>query len=84
MKQPKKKSSSYQNKLTADQFNFLLKNEIKIYPVSTHLTKKWKIQVSIHGRIKTFSKEITANEIQEAMDKTQLYYYEELKKGTKL
>jgi len=74
----KKKSSSFQNKLTADQFKLLLQNEIKIYPISVLGTKKWKIQVSIHGKLKTFAKEIMHDDIQEALDKTQLYYWNDL------
>lgn len=79
MKQPKKKSSSYQNKLTSDQFNFLLKNEVKVYPVSDIKKVGWFIEVSIHGKLKRFIKPVKQQEIQEAIDKTQLYYYDKLK-----
>ena len=80
MKASKKKSSSYQNKITCDKFQFLLQNEVKIYPISFGSSKKWKIQVSIYGKIvKTFSKELMDYEIQEAIDKTMLWYYDKLK-----
>jgi hypothetical protein len=58
---------------------FLIKNEVKIYAVSVPGTKMWKIQVSIYGKIKTFSKELMDYEIQEAIDKTMLLYYDKLK-----
>ncbi len=79
MKTSKKKSSSYQNKITCDKFQFLLQNEVKTYAVSVPKTKKWKIQVSIYGKLKTFSKELMEYEIQEAIDKTMLWYYDKLK-----
>lgn len=78
---PKKKSSSYQNKLTSNQFNLLLKNEIKVYPVSDIKKVGWFIEVSIHGKLKRFKKSLKQDEIQEAIDKTQLYYYEKLQNG---
>lgn len=78
MKQPKKKSSSYQNKLTSDQFNFLLKNEVKVYPVTQVSKVGWFIEVSIHGKKKVFNKALKQDEIQEAIDKTYLHYYKEL------
>ena len=83
MKASKKKSSSYQNKCSIEQFRLLLQNNIKVYPISVLGSKKWKIQVSIHNKLKTFNKEIMENEIQESIDKTLLYYYDELKKGKK-
>ena len=79
MKQPKKKSSSYQNKLTSDQFNFLLKNEVKVYPVTVVSKVGWFIEVSIHGKKKLFNKPLEQDEIQEAIDKTLLHYYDKLK-----
>jgi hypothetical protein len=79
MKQPKKKSSSYQNKLTPDEFNFLLKNEVKVYPVTDIKKIGWFIEVSIHGKVKRFNKPLKQDEIQEAIDKTLLHYYKELK-----
>jgi len=80
LKTSKKKSSSYQNKITCDKFQFLLQNEVKIYPISIGTSKKWKIQVSIYGKIdKTFSKELMEYEVQEALDKTLLHYYNKLK-----
>jgi carbon monoxide dehydrogenase subunit G len=73
LKASKKKSSSYQNKITCEQFQFLLQNEVKVYPISIGGSKKWKIQVSIYGKLKTFSKELMDYEIQEAIDKTMLW-----------
>lgn len=77
----KKKSSSYQNKITSDQFQLLLQNEIKVYPISDTRSKFWFIQVSVYGKLKTFSKPVKQDDIQEAIDKTLLYYYEQLKAG---
>jgi hypothetical protein len=76
----KKKSSSYRNKINCEQFSFLLQNEVKVYPISVPRTKKWQIQVSIYDNIvKTFSKELMPDDIQEAIDKTMLWYYDKLK-----
>jgi len=75
----RKKSSSYQNKLTAQQMQFLLQNEVKVYPVSDTNTKMWFIYSSIYGKVKKFPKAVKQDEIQEALDKTLLYYYDKLK-----
>ena len=83
MKQPKKKSSSCQSKTTAQQFSFLLDNGVKVYPVTVISKVGWFIQVSIHGKKKTFSKALKQDEIQEAIDKTLLHYYDKLKKEVK-
>lgn len=81
MKVLAKKSSSYQNKITSDQFKFLLQNEVKVYPVSIKDSKKWLIQVSIYGKIvETYPKELIQDNIQEAIDKTMLHFYSKLKK----
>ena len=79
MKASKKKSSSYQNKITSDQFQFLLQNEVKVYPVSDTKSKLWYIHASVYGKIKRFPKLIREDEIQEAIDKTMLFYYDKLK-----
>lgn len=81
MKASKKKSSLYQNKITCNQFQFLLQNEVKVYAISKKDSKKWLIQVSVYGKLKTFSKELMADDIQEAIDKTMLFYYDKLKNG---
>lgn len=79
MKASKKKSSSYQSKLTSDQFQFLLQNEVKVYPVSDTQSKLWYIHASVYGKVKRFPKLIKQDDIQEAMDKTLLFYYDKLK-----
>lgn len=79
----KKKSSSYQNKITSDQFQYLLRNDIKVYAVSVKYSTEWQIEVDILGRKKRFDKKVRQDDIQEAIDKTMLYYVEKLKKGNK-
>ena len=75
MKALKKKSSSYQNKITSKQFQYLLQNGIKVYAVSDPNTKKWFIESDTYGKIKTFTKLVMQDEIQEAIDKTLVFYY---------
>ena len=77
----KKKTSSYHNKITSEQFKYLLDNEIKVYAVSIKYSNKWRIQVSIYGKLKTFDKEIAHDDIQESIDKTMLFYHNKLKEG---
>jgi hypothetical protein len=79
LKQPKKKSSLHQNKITDNQFCFLIRNEVKVYPVTVVSKVGWFIEVSIHGKKKMFNKPLKQDEIQEAIDKTLLYYYDKLK-----
>ena len=79
----KKKSSFYQNKLTPEQFKLLLQNEVKVYPVTLISRVGWYIEVSIHGKIKRYEKQLKQDEIQEAIDKTQLYYFDKLKNPKK-
>jgi len=74
-----KKSSSYQNKITSDQFKFLLQNEVKVYPVSDTQSKLWYIHVSIYEKVKRIPKLVRQDEIQESIDKTMLFYYDKLK-----
>ena len=75
----KNKSSSYQNKITSDQFKFLLQNEVKVYTVSDTQSKLWYICASVYDKVKRFPKLIRQDEIQEAIDKTMLFYYDKLK-----
>ena len=74
-----KKSSSYQNKITSDQFQFLLQNEVKVYAVSDTQSKLWYIHASVYGKVKRFPKLVKQDEIQESIDKTMLFYYDKLK-----
>jgi len=74
-----KKSSSYQNKITSDQFQFLLQNEVKVYAVSDTQSKLWYIHASVYGKVKRFPKLVRQDEIQESIDKTMLFYYDKLK-----
>jgi len=54
-----------------------IKNGIKVYPV--YINYKWFIEVNINGRIKTFDKSITQDEINYAMSSTYIFYAEKLK-----
>jgi len=74
-----KKSSSYQNKITSDQFQFLLQNEVKVYAVSDTQSKLWYIHASVYGKVKRFPKLVRQDDIQESIDKTMLFYYDKLK-----
>lgn len=79
----KKKSSLYQNKTTPEQFQYLLKNDIKVYAVSVKYSTDWQVEVSILGRKKRFDKKVRQDAIQEAIDKTMLFYYDKLIKGNR-
>ena len=59
---------------------FCINNKILVYPVLSDKTKgKFKIEASVKGKKKLFSKEITSPEINNAMDKTYKYYYDKYK-----
>ena len=77
------KSKKYANKLTSEQFQCVLRNDIKVYAVSVLYSKDWMIEASIVGRINRFDKKLKQDDVQEAIDKTYLYYYDKLMKPKK-
>lgn len=92
MKASKKKSSSYQNKITCDQLKFLFDNGVKIYPISKN--GYWYIEVDVYGKKKIIDKAIGIGNVLsqqrpvyagvnwlEAIGKTMLFYYDKLKNG---
>lgn len=55
---------------------FCLNHGVKVYPV--FLKNSWFIESDVKGKIKTFDKKVTHDEIQESVIKTYLYYYNQL------
>jgi hypothetical protein len=73
----KKKSSSLQKTASPEQIYLVGKSGILIYPISK--ASNWYIQVNNNGVITTFEKKISSAEINEALAKTIIYYYNKLK-----
>lgn len=48
------------------------KNSTKVYPIISG--RKHKIQVDINGKKKTYPKELTASELNDALTKTYFFY----------
>jgi len=82
---PKKKSSSStETKVRPEQFHLVLSSGIKVYPVSYYDEEKKTttrhVQVDNNGKIKTFNKPVSPNDLNDAIAKTIIYYFNELKK----
>jgi len=79
------KTKIRETQVSAEQFTFVLNNGIKIYPISIYdedeYVYKRYIQVDDNGKITTYSKTVTPNDLNDAIAKTIIYYYNELKKG---
>jgi len=88
------KSKKYVSRLNQEVYSFVLKNNIKIYPI--YIDEFWYVEVNVFGSKKTFNKKIgkgkslTSKEPYygdvnwiEAIDKTYLYYYDKLMKPKK-
>lgn len=71
------KSSSSQKMASPNQLYFVLKSGIKVYPVSKY--GSWYIEVNNNGRIHQFPKKVSQREINEAIAKTIIFYYNKLK-----
>ena len=68
-----KKRTKSNVSVDSDKIYLLIKKGIFIYPIIG-----WFIEVNDNGNIKTFDKRIRDDEIQEAIAKTILYYYNKL------
>lgn len=81
------KTQKRETQVSAEQFTFVLNNGIKIYPISIYdedeYVYKRYIQVDDNGKITTYSKTVTPNDLNDAIAKTIIYYYNELKKEQK-
>lgn len=71
------KSSSLQVKASSEQIYQVGKNGIKVYPVSK--SGSWFIEVDNNGKIYRFDKKVPAKELNEAISKTIIFYYNKLK-----
>ena len=72
-----KKLSLSQKTASPEQIYFVGKSGIKVYPINVN--SSWYIQVDNNGILKTFSKSILQNEINDSVAKTVIYYYNLLK-----
>ena len=73
----KKKSSSSQKTASGNQIYFVHKNGIKVYPVS--ISGSWFIEVNNNGKTHRFDKKVSQDELNEALSKTIIFYYNKLK-----
>ena len=77
----KLKNSKQSSSLSMDvskESHYIFHCGIKVYPVS--IRGKWYIQSDSNGKIKTFEKAITQNEINDSLAKTIKFYYDKLTK----
>jgi hypothetical protein len=76
---PKKKSSSLKETIVEPhQFSLVLSSGIKVYPISRNF--KWYVQIDNNGKIKTYDKQVTQNELNDAIAKTIIHLYNQLTK----
>lgn len=74
----KKKSNSSQKTASPEQIYLVARNGIKVYPVSKY--GAWFIEVDNNGKIYRFDKKVSQNELNEALAKTTIFYFNKLKK----
>jgi hypothetical protein len=60
-----------------EQIYFVHKNGIYIYPISK--LGSWFIEVSNNGQIERFEKKVSQNDLNSAIAKTVIFYYNKLK-----
>lgn len=77
----KKKSNSLQKTASPEQLYFVHKHGIKVYPISKN--GSWYIEVNNNGKIKLFDKRVGKDDLNEAIAKTIIYYYNKLKETKK-
>lgn len=63
------------------QFQLVLSSGIKVYPV--FINHKTYIQVDNNGKIKTYDKPISQSEINDAIAKTIIHFYNQLNQNKK-
>lgn len=72
-----KKSSSSQKTASPEQIYFVHKNGIFVYPVSKN--GSWLIEVDNNGKKYRFEKKVSQNDLNDAIAKTIIYYFNKLK-----
>lgn len=77
----KKKSSLHQKTASPNQIYLVNKSGIKVYPVSK--LGSWFIEVDNNGKIHRFEKKVSADDLNETIAKTIIYYYNKLKETVK-
>ena len=60
-----------------EQIYFVIKSGIKVYPISK--LGSWLIEVDNNGKIQRFEKKVSQNDLNDAIAKTIIYYYNKLK-----
>jgi len=76
-----KKSSSSQKTASPEQIYFVHKNGIFVYPTSKY--GSWFIEVNNNGKLHRFDKKVPEKELNDAVAKTIIYYYNKLKETKK-
>lgn len=64
-----------------EQIYFVHKNGIFVYPISK--LGAWFIEVDNNGRLQRFNKKVAQNDLNEAIAKTIVFYYNKLKEPKK-
>ena len=73
----KTKYNSQQKTASPNEIYFVGKNGIKVYPVS--ISGSWFIEVNNNGKTHRFDKKVSQNDLNEALAKTIIFYYNKLK-----
>lgn len=74
----KKKSNLFQKVASPEQIYLVGKNGIKVYPVLK--LGSWFIEVNNNGTIHEFNKKVHKDDLNEAIAKTIVFYYNKLNK----
>lgn len=64
-----------------EQLYFVHQHGIKVYPISK--LGSWFIEVDNNGRLKLFDKKVHKDDLNDAIAKTIIYYYNKLKETKK-
>jgi len=72
-----KKLNSSQKMASPEQIYFVIKNGIFVYPVTK--LRAWFIEVDNNGKIQRFDKKVAENDLNDAVAKTIIYFYNKLK-----
>lgn len=73
----KKKSNLHQKIANPEQIYLVLKNGIHVYPIFK--LGSWYIEVNNNGKIQRFDKKVSQNELNDAVARTIIFYYNKLK-----
>lgn len=72
-----KQKSNLSIPIISKEMSFCISNGVKVYPVNKN--SNWFVEVESNGKLTTFNKPVPTDEIQSAIYKTWMFYYDKLK-----